>query len=532
MDSGLIAGGMTISMTTLPHRTWVALYATVAALYLLTDSGRLGANDALAMFNVAQSLATRGSISADPCTPDPRSPHCVPGVDGQNYAGFGLAPSIVAVPAYAASEVAASVLHRDVRILGGLGVALGQALWTAAVPLVLGLWLARIGLGSQAIIWGALVYAFASPAWYFSKSFYSEPYFALGLIGCCYFLCCDDRAFSLAAAGASFGFAVGSRVFGLILAPAIVLYGVLLWRSRNKGLSEIVRNLLVFGAPVAVSVGLIAWSNQLRFGSVLKTGYHLCFPTTADLLSTPLLVGMKNLLISNEVGVLIFVPWVVMVPFLWRRFWSRSRNEAVLVLGMVLINYLFFAKYEGWHGGWCVGPRMLNAVFPFLILPVALVFDKGAESLRSWAGRMTVALIGLACLIQVLLIPYPGSRYYTMEAYNHQHSINPLWNGKPLIEAVAALPELLFGAGNQNPSPAHQYLLTFPNSVNQIRADLWLLKAPLFGLPHSVAYLLAALLLILFVLGMRAVLAQVSCRAKLQGERPAQDLDPTPAPGV
>jgi NADH:ubiquinone oxidoreductase subunit 6 (subunit J) len=241
---------------------------------------------------------------------------------------------------------------------------------------------------------------------------------------------------------------------------------------------------------------------------------------------------MKELLFNNEVGVLIFVPWVVMVPFLWRRFWSRSRNEAVLVLGMVLINYLFFAKYVAWHGGWSVGPRMLNAVFPFLILPVAMLFDKGAESLRSWAGRMTVALISLACLIQMLLMPYPGSRYYTMEVYNQQHSMTQWWSGKPLLEAAAALPELLLGKGDQSNNPAHQYLLTFPNPVNQIRADLWLLKAPLLGVPHFVAYFLTALLLILFVLGMRAVLAQLSRRAKLHGERPAQDLDPTQAAGV
>jgi hypothetical protein len=389
-----------------------------------------------------------------------------------------------------------------------------------------------MGLSSQAVVWGALVYAFASPAWYLSSRFCSEPYFALGLIGCCYLLCRDDRPFSLAAAGACFGFAVGSRIYGLILAPVVVLYDVLLWRSRNKKSSEIVRNLLVFGAPVAVSLSLIALSNQLRFGSVLKTGYHLSFPTTADLLSTPLLEGMKNLLINNEVGVFIFVPWVGMVPFLWRRFWSRSRNEAIQALGMILINYLFFAKYAVWHGGWYLGPRMLSAVFPFLILPVALLFDKCAVSLRTWAGRMTVALVSLACLIQMLLLAYPSPRYYILQTYNQQHSINQWWSGEPLLEAVSALPDLLLGKRNQSTDPAHQYLLTLPNPVNQVRADLWLLKATLLAVPHSVAYFLTALLLILFVLGVRAVRSQLSCRAKLRGERPGRDLDRAPAARV
>jgi hypothetical protein len=106
-----------------------------------------------------------------------------------------------------------------------------------------------------------------------------------------------------------------------------------------------------------------------------------------------------------------------------------------------------------------------------------------------------------------------------MQTYNRQHSINQWWSGKPLIEAIGALPELLLGAGDQSTDPAHQYLLTLPNPVNQIRADLWLLKAPLLGVPRSVAYFLTALLLTVFVLGMRAIL---SCRPDQAGmERPA-----------
>jgi len=131
--------------------------------------------------------------------------------------------------------------------------------------------------------------------------------------------------------------------------------------------------------------------------------------------------------------------------------------------------------------------------------------DKGAGNLPAWAGRMTVALVSLACVIQMILTAYPSPRYYFMQTYNQQHSINQRWSGEPLIEAVSALPELLFGA-DQSTDPAHQYLLTLPNPVNQIRADLWLLKAPLLGVPRSVAYSLTILLLTLFVFGMRAVL--------------------------
>jgi hypothetical protein len=468
------------------------------------------------MFNVTQSLATNGSFSADPCTPGPRSAQCVPGIDGRNYAGFGLVPSIVAVPGYIVSRLVASLVRRDMNIVGGLVIGLYHVLLTAAIPVLLGLWLAQIGFSARAIIWGVAAYAFASPAWWFGTHFCSEPYFAAGLIGCCYWLSRNDKYFSLGAAGACFGFAVGSRLYGLILLPIFVLYGLLLWRSRNRSGSTIMRNLLAFGAPMGLCIGLIALANQIRFGSAFKTGYHLAFPTTSDLLSTPLVEGIKNLLFNGEVGVFIFVPWVVMLPLLWGRFWRRSRNEAILALGIVVTSLLFFAKYAAWHGGWFTGPRMLNGVFSFLIPPMAMLFDNNAERSQAWTKRISGALLGLTCLIQIVLAIYPVPRYYHMQDYNQQHAITEWWSGKPLLEAITAIPDLLFGKTNPPADPASRYLLTLPNPINQTRADLWPIKAPLLGLPHFIAWFLAVSLLTVFVIGMRTVLS--SCSELAEGD--------------
>jgi hypothetical protein len=486
-------------------RIWPAFYVTIVALYLLTSSGRIGGSDSLAMYNVTQSLVTNGSLSADPCTPGPQSNHCVPGIDGRNYAGFGLVPSIVVVPAYLAGLKAASLLHRDVHLIAGLVLSFYHVLMAAAVPVLLGLWLCRIGLSPRAALWTALLYAFADTAWGASKGFCSEPYFALGLVGCCYFLSADDRPLLLLAAGASYGFAVGSRINGAILGPAVLLYGLMLWKARGTTFPKMLRNTLLFGAPIAASLLLIAMSNQIRFGSISKTGYHLHFPTIAALLSTPLLTGAKGLLINSNVGILIYVPWVVMVPFLWRHFWNRYRAEAVLVLTILLSNFLFFAKYTDWGGGWAIGPRMLYAVIPFLTLPLAVLFDQGAAALRSVMGRATIALVSVSFLIQLILIPYPGSRYFQMELYNADHGLHAWWSGLPILEDVTAFPELLFGVDNLDNTPAHQHLLTFENPINLVRADLWLIKASSFGFPRA-AWLFAFLLLLIASLGIRYTL--------------------------
>ena len=479
-----------------PIHAWFLLYVTIAALYVLTAAGRNNNGDAFAMFNVTQSLATQGSLSSDPCEFEPRTNHCVPGVDGRHYSGFGLVPSIVSVPAYWAAEALSARLHRNMQVAAGFCVSLNHALIAALVPLVLALWLTRLRFSPRAAASTALLYAFASPAWFYSKTFASEPYFILGLIGCCCLLATSDRPIPVLLAGCGLAFAFASRIYGLILTPFILVYAIRLWREQSRSPRRIAKNLLLFAAPIFLGLSALAYSYYIRFGNIFKTGYHLNYPHIADLMSTPLPTGLKEILVNPQSGILLYVPWIAIVPFVWRRFWKEHRSEAVLVLGIFLTNYLFFAKYAAWEGGWALGPRMMSPTIPFLALPLAALFSDGAAVLRTWTGRAAAALAALALLIQLIEAPYPGTRYFYLETYNEAHGLTAFWSGQPLLEAATALPGLLFGSRYQDHSAAHQFLLTFPNSVNLVRADLWLLKVRLFGVPKPLALVLAIALLL------------------------------------
>jgi len=504
-------------------RNWFSLYLATALVYVLTSTGRVGDSDGLAMARVSQNLAQHGSISAEPCTPGPESVHCVPGVDGKHYAAYGLVPSIVATPATAITSLAARVTRRDFNLLYGLVLALYHALFSATVPLVFALWLCRLGISWNAAFLTAFIYAFASPAWHLAREFFSEPYFLLGLLGCCYFLCGEPESTSLIAAGACLGFAAACRVYGLILMPVLLLYAILLWTSQRTTIATIVKNLSLFCAPVIVTIGLIALSNQLRFGSVFKTGYHLLNPNLAALMSTPLFEGMKSLLVNGEVGIVYYVPWILVLPFLWRPFWRDYRNEAILTIGIFITNFVFFAKYTAWHGGWAFGPRMMNAVIPFLALPLAVAIQHGALASRTLVTRFAMALVGAAFLVQVILLPYPSARYFDMGYYNTQHNLGqPWWSGQPVLGAITSYTEL-FGGANPDNSPAHQYLLTFPNSVNLLRADLWLVKIYLLGVPAIAAAAFCAIIMILIVYNLRATLRfSPTLLAKSSGQVAAQ----------
>jgi len=487
-------------------RKWWSLYLAIALVYVLTSSGRIGSSDALAMARVSQNLIWHGSISAEPCMPAPDSVQCVPGVDGKHYyAAYGLAPSIVAIPAVALTSLGARITRRDFDLVFGLVLAMYHAFFSATVPLVFALWLCRIGISWHAAFLTAFIYAFASPAWHLAREFFSEPYFLVGLLGCCYFLCGEPKSIRLVAAGACFGFAVGSRVYGLILLPIILLYAILLWTPKRTTLVTIAKKLSLFNAPIIVIIGLIALSNQIRFGNIFKTGYHLFYPNLASIMSTPLFYGIKSLLVDSEVGILYYVPWILLIPFIWKPFWRGYKNEAILTIGVSLTSLLFFAKYQGWHGGWALGPRMLNAVVPFLALPLAVAIQQGALASRSLVTRAGIVLVSAAFMIQVILLPFPVGRYFYMQYYNARHSMPQPSNGQPVLAAITSYPELLAGVSSDK-SPAHQYLLTFPNSVNLVRANLWPLKLSLLGFPAILVAAVCAIIITMVFYSIRAAL--------------------------
>jgi hypothetical protein len=484
---------------------WLALWVAISAMYVLTSSGRIASTDGLSMYAVTRSILADGTFSTDPCTPEVRGNDCVPGVEGRNYAGYGLAPSIISVPAYAAGGFIAETMHRDARFMTGLSMVLWHGVVSALVSVVFAVWLFEIGISWTASAFAALVVAFASPLWYHAtKTFCSEPSFTLGLLGCCYLLARGDRPALLLGAGACLGFAFTCRVYGMVLGPAILGYALLNWKSMGAPAKRLITNLLWFGGPVSVFVLFIVWSNVHRFGSIFKTGYHLQFRSVGELFSNPLLGGMVDLLFDGEVGLLVFVPWVVALPFLWRFFRAGHKKEAILVLSIAVTNYIFFAKYKAWRGGLSYGPRLLVPTIPFLAFPLAVLFDQKKEIRKTARWRFTTALIACALMIGVVTAPYPFARYYNLRREAREHGRgNEWWIRRPVLKAFVEFPKWFCPpSDNATDVRDRQYLMSFPNGINLVKPDFWILKASLLGISNGLLGVVAIGLLCAFGWGM------------------------------
>jgi hypothetical protein len=61
--------------------------------------------------------------------------------------------------------------------------------------------------------------------------------------------------------------------------------------------------------------------------------------------------------------------------FCWLRD-DKMKAEAVFMISVLVFFLLFIMTFNGWHGGWAVGPRYLAPALPFLALPMVVGFRR------------------------------------------------------------------------------------------------------------------------------------------------------------
>jgi hypothetical protein len=288
--------------------------------------------------------------------------------DGHLYSNKapGLAfAAIVPYAAYHALRGAPEDAHEQnlalylvtVAVCGVSGACIGVLLFLAA---------RRRGLSSHEAGAIAFVAGLGTPLFAYSTLLFAHVPSALGVLVALLLLDGTLRRNAFLA-GAATG---AATLVNYTCAPLAVLFaGFLLATSRSR-----VRESLQYvagGLPFAL---LLAWYQAAAFGSPFRTSLALQNPAFRDdslwlgVLGIPRLAPLWGITFSPYRGLFFLAP-VLLVALAGVVLMTRTRRaSAWTILLAAAVAILVNAAFNGWHGGYAVGPRYLLHVVPLLAL--------------------------------------------------------------------------------------------------------------------------------------------------------------------
>jgi hypothetical protein len=229
----------------------------------------------------------------------------------------------------------------------------------------------------------------------------------------------------MAAAGLLAGLSVMFEYQAALVSVALAVYAFARYRRRLSSLAAFVAGAL----PPAVALGayhtaLFGRPWRFPFGNVenpvfARTAHHAGFHG----LSLPHPAAFPSFLFSPSYGLFAFSPVLLMgvagVVVLFARGPRSARRDATLVTAVCVLMFTFLAGMSNWRAGWCVGPRYIATVAPFLILPMLKAWPRaqaqgqGHGHDRWWLTAVAVGLLIPSVVLNVVsgaLYPhYPES---------------------------------------------------------------------------------------------------------------------------
>ena len=310
---------------------------------------------------------------------------------------------------------------------------------TAAAAALLYLCFVELGYRRRTATLGSLVFAFATLAWPYSRTFFREPLAMLAYLLAVYGLlryrpaipeaaprsdtpAAPRRYRWLAVAGFALGLAFITKQTGVALAPSLLLLLFAYeWRrpvvpAGDSRLRVWLRISVAFLLPLGLMLALGRVYQAITLGGVEVFARNIVEYTTNPQLSQTVPARMTRaflgITISPYKGLFWYSPVLLLgligaVPFTRRHRW-----EGVSFLLLIALHLLGYSRYNYWSAGVAWGMRYLLPIVPFLVLLAAPIWSwmiekPSVQTTRSrwprWLGiAAIVVLIALSVAIQLI----------------------------------------------------------------------------------------------------------------------------------
>ncbi len=385
----------------------VAVFAACLLIYGLTSFGALRSPDSEVVFEVCEALADHGTFAVQGVSAW-EGFGLAPGRDGRMYSVFGVGQSLACVPMLWAGRVlgiagdgAPARIHPSFYVDDGLRRFRDQlpiasraphgdrfvAAYLNVLAGALGAWVfyaiaRRLARRPAAALGVTALYAFGTLAWSYSGFCFSEPlailFMLLSLLALMH-----SGGLALVSSGLALGCAVATHVTAILFVPFFAGYAFFNAPSANRRWAG-----LAFCSGLAAVLILLGLYNELRFGSPFETGRSVA-AVLAQRFSyghaVPPWTGLLGFAVGSGKSLFVFVPAVLGGLLLLPSFLRSQRALGLLIAGASITRVLFIAGRSDWHGGFCLGPRLLLLIVPLLLLPIVPWLDRVLEQRRRGA---------------------------------------------------------------------------------------------------------------------------------------------------
>jgi 4-amino-4-deoxy-L-arabinose transferase-like glycosyltransferase len=453
------------------------LFLFFVSLYLLTSSGGAvyDSDQSMVRYETTRAIVERFDLSVPG--------QGIRGIDGRDYSWYGIGQPLMAIPFYAAGKFTG---------FPQAAVSIMNELFSAGTVVLIFLFCLSLGYSRRASCLVAIFYGLGTMAWPLSKQPFDHPVEAFCVLSSVYFMyryTASEKLSGLVLSSFGAGLAFTIRYVPCLIVPPL-LTQIIIHHARKSHLRSatgaIVRDILLFSLAFSPFLCLSLWYNQYRFGSPFETGSSLIATRAGiDLFgSSTFLRGLSGFLISPGKGLFYYSPVALLFFFSLKPFIRRSRSVAACFILIIVSYLLFLSNYMFWHGDWAWGPRYLLAITPFLIIPIAELFDSAAWYRKKMMRTAAWSLFLISLIIQLAAVSVFFQKYFVSLRYKekvrfvvaHGDGILPTvvppseiyfdWRRSPVLYQFTFLGETLLNKKNFDYSklPGH----TFPS---QIKAD-------------------------------------------------------------
>jgi hypothetical protein len=257
-----------------------------------------------------------------------------------------------------------------------------------------------------------MLYALGTIIWPYAGTFFSEPLAILFLLICFYLLVGCEPAVParrnnislpvLLVAGICLGLSTATHLTAILFFPFFALYCWYCSYQLDRRMLAAVVGAGWFITGFCLVMLLLGYHNFARFGSFLETGRSAALGGGVSLGYGYFVApweGLYGLVLSPGKGIVLFCPAVVTAIFSWRFFHRDYPVLSLILAGSILFRLLFIASRSDWHGGYCLGPRYLVMLVPFLVIPAGFWLRRQFSE-GNGAHIVLFGAFSLACIAQ------------------------------------------------------------------------------------------------------------------------------------